>query len=92
MTGLTVTRQKPGSYLVEVAGGSKATTHHVDVPSGLAEELGGAGTSDERLVEESFRYLLEREANTSILRNFSIDRIGDYFPGWAAEISRRLAK
>jgi hypothetical protein len=92
MTDMTVTEQSPGNFVVEVAGGGRPTTHHVDVPAGLAVKLGGAGTSDGRLVEESFRYLLEREPNTSILRHFSIDRIGDYFPGWGDEISRRLSK
>ena len=92
MTKMSVTEQRPGRFVVELAGTSRATTHHVDVPAGLAVKLGGAGTSDERLVEESFRYLLEREPNTSILRDFSIDRIGDYFPGWADEVTRRLGE
>lgn len=90
MTVLTVTEQGTGSYLVEVSGGAMTTTHEVGVPAGLAEQLGGPGTTDERLLEESFRYLLEREANTSILRTFSIDQIGAYFPGWPSEITRRL--
>jgi hypothetical protein len=89
MTDLTVTRRSPGSFVVEVAAGTP-TTHQVEVPSGLAEDLGGAGTSDERLIEESFRYLLEHEPNTSILRKFSIDQIENYFPRWPSEMSRRL--
>ena len=90
MTVLTLTKKGVGSYLVEVSGGDVITTHKVSVPTGLAEQLGGPGTSDERLLEESFRYLLEHESNTSILRTFSIDQIGDYFPGWSSEITRRL--
>jgi hypothetical protein len=89
MTGITVTENAPGSYLVEVHA-QPPTTHTVRVPPGLAERLGGEGSSDHRLVEESFRYLLEREPNTSILRSFSIEQIGDYFPGWSLEIARRL--
>jgi len=90
MTAVTVTKQSVGRYMVEITGDREATTHRVEVPEGLAEQLGGSGTSEERLVEESFRYLLEHEPNTSILRTFSIERIGDYFPGWGAEIARRL--
>lgn len=90
MAELTVTERQPGSYLVEVSGGDSKTTHQVQVPAGLAERLGGPGTTDQCLVEESFRYLLEREPNTSILRSFSLDQIGDYFPGWSAEIAKRL--
>jgi hypothetical protein len=90
MTVLTVTKLGAGSYLVEVSGGSVTTTHKVGVPAGLAKQLGGPGTTDEHLVEESFRYLLEREDNSSILRTFSIGQIGDYFPGWSSEIATRL--
>ena len=89
MADIIVTPEHPGNYLVEVKGGG-TTTHHVRVPDGLAERLGGAGATDERLVEESFRYLLEREPNTSILRTFSLDQIGDYFPGWSDEMIQRL--
>jgi hypothetical protein len=91
MSDVTVTKLGAGSFRVEVSASDVATTHMVTVPAGLAARLGGAGTSDEHLVEESFRYLLEREPNTSILRSFSIDQIGTYFPGWPAEIGKRLA-
>jgi hypothetical protein len=86
----TVTERQPGRYLVEVSNGGSTTNHEVHVPAGLAERLGGPGTTDQGLVEESFRYLLEREPHTSILRSFSLDQIGDYFPGWSEEIAHRL--
>lgn len=89
MADVTVIKRNPGNFVVEVAGGTP-TTHQVEVPTGLAEELGGAGTSDERLIEESFLFLLEHESNTSILRRFSIDQIGTYFPVWPSEMKRRL--
>jgi hypothetical protein len=90
MSDVTVTKLGAGSFRVEVAAGDVTTTHAVSVPAGLAARLGGEGTSDEHLVEESFRYLLEREPNTSILRTFSIDQIGTYFPKWPSEIGKRL--
>jgi hypothetical protein len=46
----------------------------------------------ERLIEESFRFLLERESNTSILRSFRITDISRYFPEYEREIRRRLAR
>jgi hypothetical protein len=52
--------------------------------------LGCPGAGDLDLVEASFRYLLEREPNTSILRSFSLDEIGRYFPGWSSEMAGRL--
>jgi hypothetical protein len=42
------------------------------------------------LVRASFEFLLEREPATSILREFSLDVISRYFPGYPAEISARL--
>jgi hypothetical protein len=86
----TMTTEQPGRYVVDVSVGDVATTHQVRVPAGLAEKIGGPGTSDEELVEGSFRYLLEREPNTSILRSFSLDQIGGYFPGWSEEMAHRL--
>jgi hypothetical protein len=100
--GLKVTQESAGSFVVEVAppsspasgrsGGGASTTHHVRVPAGLAEKIGGGGTTDETFVEESFRFLLERESNTSILRSFSIEVIGDYFPEWPGEMAKRLSR
>jgi hypothetical protein len=90
MAEITVTQKAAGRFLVEVKGGGTTTTHNVQVPARLAERLGRPDATEQDLVEESFRYLLEREPNTSILRTFSLDQIGDYFPGWSEEIVRRL--
>jgi hypothetical protein len=90
MTRLSVTETRPGVYEVEVTGDKTTTTHVVEVPAGLAMKLGGGSVTDESLLEESFRYLLEREPQTSILCRFSIEQIGDYFPQWPEEISPRL--
>lgn len=45
-----------------------------------------------RLVEESFRFLLEREPVTSILATFDLSVIEEYFPGYRREIAARLAQ
>jgi len=42
------------------------------------------------LIEESFRFLLEREPNTSILSSFELPLIGKYFPQYEREIRKRL--
>jgi hypothetical protein len=41
-------------------------------------------------LEESFRFLLEREPNTSILPSFGLLLIGRYFPEYQQEIRARL--
>ena len=76
------------SFRVEVHGGGDATTHDVTVPSALVARLGWDG-GEEELVRESFEFLLAREPATSILRRFSLEVIGDYFPEYISEIRRR---
>jgi hypothetical protein len=90
MAEITIIEHSPGTYRVEVAGKS-STSHEVKVPSGLAQDIGGAGVDDADFVLASFKFLLEREPNTSILRTFSIEVIGSYFPEWRDEMKRRLA-
>jgi hypothetical protein len=65
------------------------TEHLVTIPDDmLADPVLGA--DPERLVRESFVFLLEREPATSILGRFSLDVIGRYFPEYPAEIRRKL--
>ena len=56
------------------------TTHTVTVMPSYYEKLTRKSVSPEMLVEQSFRFLLERESNTSILRSFELSVIGQYFP------------
>lgn len=77
-------------FRVQVRDGQLETTHHVTVP----ERLGGGlelGDDDlERVVRESFDFLLEREPASSILRRFSLSEISRYFPEYPSELARRL--
>ena len=43
-----------------------------------------------QLVEESFRFLLEREPPSSILRRFAISDIARYFPDYPDQMAIRL--
>ena len=79
-----------GGWLCRVTVGDDpaATTHEVEVTDEDLSRLGpDAGV--ERLVEASFRFLLEREPRESILRRFALPVIARYFPEYEAEISRR---
>jgi len=44
----------------------------------------------ETVILESFKFLLEREPNTSILSEFDITVIKRYFPEYEKEIKQRL--
>jgi hypothetical protein len=75
-------------WVVTVKAG--VTTHHrVRLTQQDLERL-SAGQPAERLLEESFRFLLEREPNTSILPSFPLPLIGRYFPEYEQEIQARL--
>jgi hypothetical protein len=88
---VSVTAQRDGTFRVEVRGPRGTTSHTVGVPDGLADELGWGQADEAELVRESFAFLLEREPPTSILRRFSLDVIGQYFPEYPGEIRRRYS-
>jgi hypothetical protein len=87
MTQITVTQQAGGTFRVQTPAG---TSHEVSVPTGFAASLGYGHVAPGELVRASFEFLLEREPATSILREFSLDVISQYFPGYPAEIGARL--
>jgi hypothetical protein len=77
-------------WIVSVRG-SVMTRHRVRVTSAdLARFAGGRSAPD--LLEESFRFLLEREPNTSILSSFDLPLIGSYFPEYEQEMWERLRR
>jgi hypothetical protein len=79
---IKATRAEDGTFAVEVRDGAITTSHTVTVPPDLPESLGWAPGREPDLVRRSFEFLLEREPATSILRRFSLDVIGDYFPDY----------
>jgi hypothetical protein len=87
MTQITVTRQADGTFRVQTPAG---TSHEVSVPAGFPATLGCGHVAPGELVRASFEFLLEREPATSILREFSLDVISQYFPGYPAQIRARL--
>ena len=86
---LHVMKKERDVYEVEVAA-ARPTRHSVTAGVGDVERLTSGKANAERLIEESFRFLLERESNTSILRSFQITDISHYFPEYEREIRRRL--
>ena len=70
--------------------GTTTTTHKVTVTAPYYEKLTGKRVAPEVLVEKSFRFLLDRESNTSILRSFDLPVIGQYFPDYERVIKGML--
>jgi len=82
---IKVQRLNPTTFLVTISGPVQ-TTHTVTVPASYAERLTDGSCSVEHLIRTSFTFLLEREPNTSILREFELSLIGHYFPEYETEI------
>ena len=62
------------------------TSHVVRVSKAELERYGGGDVHD--LLRRSFEFLLDRESNTSILREFDLSTIERYFPEYGAAMKR----
>lgn len=67
------------------------TVHRVHMSQEFYRELCGAAVTHEYVLVTAFRFLLEREPNTAILREFDLPVIGNYFPEFETEMKSRLA-
>jgi hypothetical protein len=78
---------------VTVQDGRGSSSHDVTVSADDAVRLATASDAGdvERLVYETFDFLLEREPKESILRSFDLSVVGGYFPEFEHEIASRLA-
>jgi hypothetical protein len=81
MADIAVTASGPRTFDVVIDGSSR---HRVTVPERFGDD------DLERVVRESFAFLLEREPASSIMREFSLDVITRYFPEYEDELPRRL--
>jgi hypothetical protein len=90
MADIAISPVGPREFGVEVSEGGRRTTHRVVVPESLGEGI-ELPADLERVVRESFRFLLEREPPSSILSRFSLNDITGYFPEYPAELHARLA-
>ena len=86
MAEIDVRVRKEGiAYIADVTVKQWAlTAHRVRVSLAELDRYGGGDVAD--LVRRSFEFLLAREPNTSILRDFSLSTIERYFPEYGTEI------
>ena len=67
---------------------TSTTTHTVTVTDQSLTDLTDNNVTKTHLLEFSFKFLLEREPNTSILSSFDINVISKYFPNYKDEVRR----
>ena len=72
--------------IVEVGVGNNVTRHSVILGEEYWQKLTNGREAPEELVIRSFEFLLFREPKESILKEFNLSWIGDYFPEYEKEI------
>jgi hypothetical protein len=80
-----VIRASGDGHVAEVTVNDRETTkHRVRISRAERERYGGRDVAD--LVKRSFDFMLAREPNTSILREFDLSTIEGYFPEYARQM------
>ena len=67
---------------------TSTTTHTVTITDQSLNDLTDNNVTKTQLLEFSFKFLLEREPNTSILSSFDINIISSYFSDYRDEVRR----
>ncbi len=89
--GMTISINKLDANTFDVLiKGNKETNHRVHMSEQYYHDLSDGKVPQETVILESFKFLLEREPNTSILSEFDITVIKRYFPEYEKEIKQRL--
>jgi hypothetical protein len=81
------------SYLVEVTesdGSGSQTRHKVSMDKEYYEKISNGIIGPEDFVKKSFEFLSMREDKDSILKEFNIKQIGEYFPEYETEIKKTI--
>jgi hypothetical protein len=92
VSDIEITDLEPEHYGVQVTEGSTTTSHHVRLPPDLLGDLGLGDFEPERLVRETFAFLLEREPATSIMEEFSLEDVARFYPEFYDELRTRLGE
>ena len=83
---IDVKKKGENEFLVVVKEGQAETEHTVTLDQDYYYRLTQGAVPKEKLIEESFKFLLERESKESILRRFNLKIINRYFPEYEKTI------
>ncbi len=84
---LSIKKLSDDVFTVTVAQTS-TTTHTVTITDQSLNDLTDNNVTKTQLLEFSFKFLLEREPNTSILSSFDINVISKYFSDYRDKVRR----
>ena len=82
---ILIKKNDKNTYAVFIENPVKSN-HIVTLNDDIYFEMTEGIKSKEELILFSFKFLLERENNTSILSNFNLETIQNYFPEYKNEI------
>ena len=82
---ILIKKNDNNTYAVFIENSVKSN-HIVPLNDDIYFEMTEGIKSKEELILFSFKFLLERENNTSILSNFNLETIQNYFPEYKNEI------
>ncbi len=78
---------KINKEIYEVTVTKESTTKHkVRMSEKVYKDLSASKISEIELIKNSFEFLLERESNQSILKEFDLEIIENYFPEYPSTI------
>lgn len=82
---------KSWEFEVKISGDGEEKRHRVLLSRDYYDNvISGKNISADKLVKLSIEFLLERESQTSILSEFDLKIINNYFPEYEDEIKTRL--
>ena len=75
-----------------IVNAKNSTSHNVTLTDDIHQNLTNGKVSKKELIEFSFKFLLEREPNTSILSSFELSVISKYFPEYRKTVKEWSTK
>ncbi len=86
--------QKPGTdpwiFNVTIADSAGQTAHRVTLTEASYQKLTQGKISPAECVESAFKFLLERETKSDILKSFDVNVINMYFPSFEREFGNYI--
>tara|TARA_Y100000991_G_scaffold77770_2_gene58506 strand:+ start:2101 stop:2394 length:294 start_codon:yes stop_codon:yes gene_type:complete len=90
---MTIAIKRIDNDTFSVSISSKKNTQHIVKFSDKQRDLYELGhIQKDVIIKIAFDFLLAREPNTSILTNFSIDLISNYFPEFETKLKKNFTK
>ncbi len=83
---IKVEKENDGRFLVTVEEKGIRSEHAVNLDNDYYRKLTGGKITAKELIKKSFEFLLKREPKESILSEFNLSIIKNYFPEYEREI------